>query len=128
MNKENTKTRRALSDRTERRGLTAQTADEYLRERDLPRLIAVWPGEVADQSRTGTIFLIRKLKNALRSERQRGRAGHWSYDLGRHLGLAKALKMELSAYTGNQEPVLRSVRSCTQSKKLIRPHEGRHTD
>jgi len=44
------------------------------------------------------------------------------------LGLAKALKMELSAYTGNQEPVLRSVRSCTQSKKLIRPHEGRHTD
>lgn len=33
-----------------------------------------------------------RLKAALRSERRRGRAGHWSYDLNRHLGLLQALK------------------------------------
>ena len=81
----------------------AQTADEYLRDRDLPRLIAVWPNEVADPSQAGTLILIRKLKNALRAERQRGRSGHWSYDLGRHIRLANALKSEMAMLALGQE-------------------------
>ncbi len=35
---------------------------------------------------------IRRLRTALRRERARGRCGHWSYDLTRHLALAQALK------------------------------------
>jgi len=128
MKNENANIRRVLSNGSERRGSTAQTADEYLRVRDLPRLIAVWPSEVADQSQAGTFFLIRKLKNALRSERQRGRAGHWSYDLGRHMGLAMALKAEMSAYTNNQEPEPASVRSRFQSATLTRTREKQQTD
>ena len=36
-----------------------------------------------------------KLRRALRAERRRGLAGHWSYDLNRHLGLS-AYKGELA--------------------------------
>lgn len=37
-----------------------------------------------------------RLRRALRSERHRGRSGHWSYDLNRHIGLLQALKAELA--------------------------------
>ncbi|HAH63923.1 MAG TPA: hypothetical protein DCL72_00255 [Rhizobiales bacterium] len=37
-----------------------------------------------------------KLRRALRAERRRGLAGHWSYDLNRHLGLLSAYKGELA--------------------------------
>lgn len=81
--------------------------------RDLPRLIAVWPSEIIDPGRAGTIKLIGKLKSALRAERQRGRAGHWTYDLGRHMGLAKALKAEITAFAHDQvqEPESIEVRT-----------------
>lgn len=54
----------------------------------LPRLIALWPNEVTD-SRTpaGMNRLLGRLRKALRAERQRGLAGHWSYDLARHAEL-----------------------------------------
>jgi hypothetical protein len=35
---------------------------------------------------------IARLKAAVGRERARGRAGHWTYDLARHLSLAKQLK------------------------------------
>jgi hypothetical protein len=35
---------------------------------------------------------IARLRAALGRERARGRAGHWTYDLARHLALAKQLK------------------------------------
>jgi hypothetical protein len=38
--------------------------------------------------------LVARLARALRAERQRGRAGHWSYDLNRHIALAQALDAE----------------------------------
>ena len=103
MRKENTKTRRAFYGKSERQVSNAHTTKEYERERDLPRLLAVWPCELADQSRSGTFYLIGKLKNALRAERHRGRSGHWSYDLGRHIGLVNALKAETSAYSDDME-------------------------
>jgi hypothetical protein len=67
----------------------------YLRARDLPRLIALWPREIADQSSQGSLLILSKLRRALRAERRRALAGHWSYELNRHLGLMTAYKAEL---------------------------------
>jgi hypothetical protein len=40
----------------------------YLRARDLPRLIALWPREIADQSSQGSLLILSKLRRALRAE------------------------------------------------------------
>lgn len=64
----------------------------YLRSRDLPKLIALWPHELDDESQEGMFRVLAKLRRALRAERSRGLAGHWSYDLNRHLGLLSAYK------------------------------------
>lgn len=69
----------------------------YDRERDLPRLVAVWPADVADSSLPARHRLLGKLRNALRRERQRGLAGHWCYDLSRHAGLLAAYRHEAAA-------------------------------
>ena len=54
----------------------------------LPRLIALWPNEVSENSAPGEMDrLLGRLRKALRAERQRGLAGHWSYDLARHAEL-----------------------------------------
>jgi len=66
----------------------------YDRETQLPGLIGLWPSELRDQSLLGTTKITALLRKALRSERLRGRAGHWSYDLNRHLALVEALKAE----------------------------------
>lgn len=66
----------------------------YVRIRDLPRVLAAWPSEIADTSIAGTESLIQRLRLALRRERQRGVNGHWSYDLGRHASLRAALAAE----------------------------------
>ena len=70
-------------------------AKEYVRARDLPGLISLWPAEVADFSAAGSLLILGKLRRALRAERRRGSADHWSYDLNRHLGLWSAYKAEL---------------------------------
>lgn len=72
-------------------------ASAYLRTRDLPKLIALWPRELGDFTEPGQLKLLAKLRSALRAERRRGLAGHWSYDLNRHLGLLSAYKAELAA-------------------------------
>jgi hypothetical protein len=71
-------------------------AAAYMRSRDLQKLIALWPRELADESAEGRRYILAKLKSALRAERRRGLAGHWSYDLNRHLGLISAYKAELA--------------------------------
>ena len=68
----------------------------YLRSRDLPKLIGLWPREIEDISFAGRARLIAKLKRALRDERRRGLAGHWTYDLARHSQLLAAYKIELA--------------------------------
>jgi hypothetical protein len=68
----------------------------YCRSRDLPRLIAVWPEEIADATTAGQERLIAKLRRALREERRRGLAGHWAYDLARHSALYEAYRAEIS--------------------------------
>src|SRR4026207_685903 len=67
----------------------------YVRARDLPRLIALWPHELCDQTSEGSLLILSKLRRALRAERRRALAGHWSYELNRHLGLMTAYKAEL---------------------------------
>ena len=68
----------------------------YDRERDLPRLTSVWPAELADRSRQGRARLVGRLRRALREERQRGLAGHWTYDLARHAQLLAAYRAEVA--------------------------------
>jgi hypothetical protein len=72
------------------------SSGRYARARDLPCLIALWPRELADSSAEGNLRILAKLERALRAERRRGLAGHWSYDLNRHLGLLRAYKGELA--------------------------------
>lgn len=74
----------------------AASAAVYDRARDLPRLLALWPQEIEDRTEAGRLYLLAKLRRALRAERRRARANHWSYDLNRHLGLLSAYKGELA--------------------------------
>jgi hypothetical protein len=74
--------------------VAAADAARYERCRHLAALLPLWPRELADYSRTGTELIIARLATALRLERQRGRAGHWCYDLNRHQALISALRGE----------------------------------
>ncbi len=68
----------------------------YDRTGDLPRLLPLWPHEIADTSPEARHRLIQRLRRALREERRRGLAGHWTYNLTRHAGLWRALQAELA--------------------------------
>ena len=72
-------------------------ATRYQRATDLPKLIGLWPCEIADTTLKGRARLISKLKGALRAERLRGLGGHWAYDLARHYQLLTAYKCEVAA-------------------------------
>jgi hypothetical protein len=74
----------------------ASAESRYDRATELPKLIGLWPSEIADTTRAGRLRLLGKLRRALRGERQRGLAGHWSYDLARHRQLLAAYRAELS--------------------------------
>lgn len=64
------------------------------RTRRLSRLIPLWPGEIEAEDAAAAERVVKALERALRGERRRGRAGHWSYDINRHLALARALREE----------------------------------
>ena len=66
----------------------------YDRIRLLPRLIAIDPSTLDDGSGPLAPPVLARLKRALRDERRRGRAGHWAYDLNRHLALRQAIEAE----------------------------------
>jgi hypothetical protein len=72
----------------------------YRRSVHLPRLIPVMPSELSDSRPEMRRVLLRRLARALRAERNRGRAGHWTYDLNRHIGLAQAYAAERAALRG----------------------------
>jgi hypothetical protein len=72
--------------------------DTYVRARDLPKLVPLWPAECAHMSRADHARLLARLRRALRAERQRGIGGHWSYDLARHAQLLHAYRAEAKAY------------------------------
>jgi hypothetical protein len=70
---------------------------EYDRRTALARVLALWPSEIEDESLQGRVRIVAKLRRALRAERQRGLAGHWTYDLARHAELLRVYKQELQA-------------------------------
>jgi hypothetical protein len=63
----------------------------------IARLLLLWPHEVEDGSREGRERLLARLRSALRAERRRGIAGHWTYDLARHVELLRVYRTELEA-------------------------------
>ena len=70
----------------------------YVRARDLPRLLPLWPREIASTNAADHALLLARLRKALRAERQRGQGGHWTYDLARHAQLLRAYRAETAAY------------------------------
>lgn len=81
-----------------RAGTSPAPAPGYCRNRDLPKLLPLWPHELADTSIAGRLAVLRLLRRALTSERQRGIAGRWDYDLARHRALVVALRREAADY------------------------------
>jgi len=67
----------------------------YERRRELAKLLPLWPHELSDESPAGRRRLVRELRKALRAERRRGVAGHWTYDLARHAQLLRAYRIEV---------------------------------
>ena len=63
----------------------------------LGRLLPLWPHELADESPQGRLRVIARLRKALRAERRRGLAGHWTYELARHVELVRLYRAEASA-------------------------------
>lgn len=82
--------------RTGAAGTCARAAALYERPRDLPRLLPMWPEELRIDDLAAHRRLVARLRRALRAERQRGEAGHWTYDLARHAALLSAYRFELS--------------------------------
>lgn len=68
----------------------------YDRRRELPHILSLWPHELEDESPQGRRKIVSKLQRALRTERRRGIAGHWTYDLCRHVELLRVYRHELA--------------------------------
>jgi hypothetical protein len=68
----------------------------------LSRLVPLWPEEIDDTTPAGRARLVRLLRRALVAERRRGLAGHWAYDLARHVQLLKAYRAELALLEGER--------------------------
>jgi hypothetical protein len=66
----------------------------YQRQRCLPSLLPLLPAEIADGGEAMRRRIVGRLARALRAERMRGRAGHWSYDMNRHIALLQAYEAE----------------------------------
>ena len=62
----------------------------------LSRLLALWPHELDDESAGARLRILGRLRRALRAERRRGLAGHWTYDLARHIELLRLYRAELA--------------------------------
>lgn len=63
-------------------------------------VLPLWPHELSDMSAAGRRRRVALLRRALRIERQRGVAGHWTYDLARHWALLAWYREEVAALDG----------------------------
>ena len=90
------KKKRSINDRSAEK--THQTISSnvlnYDRQKDLPRLIPLWPDQVKDDTLGGIKKIIKKIDIALQSERRKAKTNHWSYNLTKHIGLLIAFKAE----------------------------------
>ena len=69
----------------------------YVRAKSLVRVLPLMAGACEGPEPETTRAIVRRLAQALRRERRLGRAGHWTYDLNRHMALAQAWKAESEA-------------------------------
>jgi hypothetical protein len=92
----------------------------YSRSERLAGLIGLWPHELEDYSHPGTSRIVALLRKALRAERNRGKSGHWAYDLNRHQALSTALKAERTRLT-ILERGLPSRKAACADQGLARP-------
>jgi hypothetical protein len=79
----------------------------YDRRTELPRILSLWPAQLADDSPRGRRLILARLRRALKAERRRGIAGHWTYDLARHVELLRVYQLELAwrqSVTGCADP------------------------
>jgi hypothetical protein len=95
-------------------------ARDYRRWQDLPKLLALWPEELRDESADGARAILEKLHSALRAERRRAVSNHWSYDLNRHLAL-------LSAYRAERIRLRRLTRPISPRPESAKAGTGAHT-
>lgn len=66
----------------------------YDRQRDLPRLVPVLAEDIGSPDLQHRLRIVAMLRRALRAERARARAGHWTYDPARHAALIRAFTLE----------------------------------
>ncbi len=66
----------------------------YVRTRDLPRLLGLWPEEIARLGEKDLEDIVARLAKATGAECRRGRSRHWGYDLNRHWALVHAHEAE----------------------------------
>lgn len=69
----------------------------YVRARDLPRLLGLWPRDVAALRGPDLESLVARLERAIRAERRRALNREWTYDLSRHWALMRARDAEMAA-------------------------------
>jgi len=67
----------------------------------IAKALALWPHEIEDESGSARERVLAQLRQALRAERRRGLAGHWAYDLARHVELLRVYREELAAVAGS---------------------------
>ncbi len=91
----------------------------YERQRDLPRLLPLWPHEITPASLADHAKLLARMRRALRLERQRGRGGHWAYDVARHADLLRAYRAETADYLVKTENA-RRIGSAEQHRHFRR--------
>lgn len=68
----------------------------YERMRDVPRVIPVWPSELADDL-ISRAKLVARIEAALAVNKKRGVEGHWAYSLPRHGALLAVYREEKAA-------------------------------
>jgi len=74
--------------------LVAAGGVKYQRRLHLQQLLPVTLPKIDDQSSQNCRWIISRLATALRQERNRGRCGHWTYSLNRHVALLQAYRGE----------------------------------
>ncbi len=100
--------------------VVAAGVQKYDRNLHLARLLPLMPKDLADNSVAGQRRIVARLARALRAERNRGRAGHWTYDLNRHIALTQAYAAERQALE-RRNPTLRNAGSVTRLTKRKPP-------
>ena len=88
---------------------TATPPHRIDRRTRLARALQVWPHELEDTAEA-RLKIVHKLHRTLRSERRRGLAGHWTYDLARHAELLRLYREEVASLPARDRAAMRRRR------------------